>query len=521
MEYQGSEDKDEARVRDIKEHPERALYHSFAFDYVYDQQDSQKIVYNNTAKSAIISFIEGYNATLFAYGQTGTGKTYTMDGFHYDSNNENRGIIPRAVEEVFQSIESNQNKKTKFVLKASYLQIYMEVVSDLLSSPTNSKTLQIRENKNKGMFVEGLSEWTIRSPRDVCELLKKGELYRKIAHTRLNDLSSRSHAVFILVVEQITEEGYQMAVKSDASKDIYLSDMRKKKTIKISKLNIVDLAGSERVSISGATGNRLLESRKINQSLSALGNVISALTDLKARTHIPYRDSKLTRILEDSLGGNCQTTMMAMISPSIESFSESLSTLKFAYRAKKIRNSPKINEDVDNRVLLAKYECELQKMKEEIEIKNQIIRKSSSCIALPETSSKKSQKNACENPNCEIRLEKLEQEQQENLNQIEKYKALLLKQRDIMIALTEKLNQRDDSIIHLHNEMEIVENINFESETNISRLENRVALLEDFISKNGFSVPVGEQPKPQLSEIRSAWASPMCPAVFNILIINF
>ncbi len=194
--------------------------------------------------------------------------------------------------------------------------------------------MQIREDRKKGVFVEGLSEWAVRSPNEIYSLMQRGALSRATATTKMNDLSSRSHAVFIIIVEQMT------TLKSNDPAEPH-------RYIKVGKLNLVDLAGSERVRVTGATGKRLEESKKINQSLSCLGNVIAALTDQKPRSHIPYRDSKLTRILEDSIGGNCKTTMMAMISPSSEAFAESQSTLKFATRAKKIKNEARINEDVD------------------------------------------------------------------------------------------------------------------------------------------------------------------------------
>ena len=193
------------------------------------------------------------------------------------------------------------------MVRASYLQIYNEVISDLLKVERTS--LQIREDKKKGVFVEGLSEWAVRSPNEIYSLLQRGALSRATATTKMNDMSSRSHAVFIIIVEQMT-----------TMQEDHVDPSR---YIKVGKLNLVDLAGSERVRLTGATGKRLEESKKINQSLSCLGNVIAALTDLKSRTHIPYRDSKLTRILEDSLGGNCKTTMMAMITPSADAFAES------------------------------------------------------------------------------------------------------------------------------------------------------------------------------------------------------
>ena len=189
----------------------------------------------------------------------------------------------------------------------------------------------------------------------------------------MNDVSSRSHAVFIIIVEQMT-------VLEDESFHCH----EKPKQVKVGKLNLVDLAGSERVRVTGATGKRLEESKSINQSLSALGNVIAALTDTKKRPHIPYRDSKLTRILEDSLGGNCKTTMMAMVSPSWECFSENMSTLKFATRAKKIKNEAKINEDVDQRALLRKYEIELARLKAELQEKNRTVVDKEKMLSLEE-----------------------------------------------------------------------------------------------------------------------------------------
>lgn len=206
--------------------------------------------------------------------------------------------------------------------------------------------------------MEGLSEWAVRSPNEIYSLMQKGALSRATATTKMNDLSSRSHAVFVIVVEQM----------NTFDEDPYSEDGPRQ--IIMGKLNLVDLAGSERVRVTGATGKRLEESKKINQSLSCLGNVIAALTDLKSRSHIPYRDSKLTRLLEDSLGGNCKTTMMAMISPSHDAFGESLSTLKFATRAKKIRNEARINEDCDQQGLLRKYEVELKRLKQELCEKN-------------------------------------------------------------------------------------------------------------------------------------------------------
>jgi len=257
------------------------------------------------------------------------------------------------MEEIFKHIEHRANEHSTFMVRASYLQIYNESISDLLKAGDGRGSLQIREDKKRGVFVEGLSEWAVRTPHEIYALMQRGATARATAATKMNDVSSRSHAVFIMIVEQM------------------IAGASNTKQIRVGKLNLVDLAGSERVRVTGATGKRLEECKKINQSLSALGNVIAALTDPKqTRNHIPYRDSKLTRLLEDSLGGNCKTTMMAMISPAYDSFAESLSTLKFATRAKKVKNEARINEDVDHRALLRKYELELKKLREELEERN-------------------------------------------------------------------------------------------------------------------------------------------------------
>eukprot|EP00941_MAST-03F_sp_MAST-3F-sp1_P001705 g1705.t1 len=395
--------------------------HVFSFDYVYDQECDQKKVYDTTAKVVVDSSLKGYNATIFAYGQTGTGKTYTMEGFN---SAHERGIIPRAIEQIFKFISSSASPTKRFLIRASYLQIYNEVISDLLH-PERSN-LMIREDRKKGVFVEGLSEWVVRSPGEIYGLMERGGTRRATGSHRMNAVSSRSHAVFIIICEQseisyVDDNGVTISplqfeefvrsnskqsnynysknfkssnpkkkydLKSDSSSssrsrsalpfeekfegiDMSKYESNMKKSFKVGKLNLVDLAGSERLRQTGSTGKRLEESKKINQSLSALGNVIAALTDTKGRQHIPYRDSKLTRILEDSLGGNCKTTMMAMCSPALEAFQESLSTLKFANRAKNVKNVARVNEDIDQRSLLRKYERELKRLRAELRSKSQ------------------------------------------------------------------------------------------------------------------------------------------------------
>ncbi|EER10798.1 kinesin heavy chain, putative [Perkinsus marinus ATCC 50983] len=318
----------------------------------YDENFTQPEVYERTAREAVRSVLQGFNATILAYGQTGTGKTHTMEGFITDYYNDvQRGIIPRSMAEIFEYIACHNH--LTFTVRASYLQIYNETVSDLLPTVVNppSSNLNIRHDTRRGVYVDGLSEYVVREPGEVYDLMRRGNASRAIATTKLNDASSRSHAVFMMTVEMCNDED---------------------STTRVGKLNLVDLAGSERVRLTGATGTRLEESKKINQSLSALGNVIAALTEASqvgggGRSHIPYRDSKLTRLLEDSLGGNCITVMIAMISPAAEAFGESLSTLKFANRARSVRNTPVLNEYVsEQEARLRKYEIEIQKLRSQL-----------------------------------------------------------------------------------------------------------------------------------------------------------
>ena len=436
-----------------------------------------------------------------------------MEGFTYESTNPNRGIIQRTIQDIFNYIETTSNENTKFIIRASFLQIYNENISDLLKP--DKKNLQIREDKKKGIYVDFLSEWAVRTPLDLYALLKRGGNLRATSATYMNDVSSRSHAVFLITVEQMTKE---------------LNEGNKTQ-IKVGKLNLVDLAGSERIRITGTTGQQLEESKKINKSLSCLGNVINALTDKKGKNYIPYRDSKLTRLLQDSLGGNCKTTMIAMISPSQDAFSESLSTLYFAQRAKKIKNRPIINEDVNNRALIRKYENELKNLKNELELKNKMLKNNGLVMQLQEEKEQALQdkneaikelekasrqyliereeklklekkiqmmseqmitgghkieetpqfQNALKNQlklyeNKILEIEKERQQLEEDKAENKEYKELLLKQRDIMNALTYKLNERDEYIAQLQEELE-------STEKNEQGLRNRVQFLENILTE--------------------------------------
>ncbi|XP_032969577.1 kinesin-like protein KIF17 isoform X2 [Rhinolophus ferrumequinum] len=310
----------------------------FTFDGAYYMDHFTEQIYNEIAYPLVEGVTEGYNGTIFAYGQTGSGKSFTMQGL-LDPPSQ-RGIIPRAFEHIFESVQCAEN--TKFLVRASYLEIYNEDVRDLLGADTKQK-LELKEHPEKGVHVKGLSMHTVHSVAQCERIMETGWKNRSVGYTLMNKDSSRSHSIFTISIE------------------IYAVDERGKEHLRAGKLNLVDLAGSERQSKTGATGERLKEATKINLSLSALGNVISALVDGRCK-HIPYRDSKLTRLLQDSLGGNTKTLMVACLSPADNNYDETLSTLRYANRAKNIKNKPRINEDPKD-ALLREYQEEIKKLK--------------------------------------------------------------------------------------------------------------------------------------------------------------
>ena len=528
IEYLGIEFDEASKQKEFVDNPNHFLPHPYTFDHIFDMDSTQEDVYQIAAVPAVESLEDGYNSTIFAYGQTGTGKTYTMEGFIYDYLSPNKGLIPRAIEDIFKYIENNSNSDTTFIIRVTYLQIYNESIDDLLKP--EKKHLSIREGQKKGLYVEGLSEWAVRSPNDIYALLERGAQCRTKAYTNMNDVSSRSHAVFTIILEQMK-----------------ISNGRKR--FKAGKLNMVDLAGSERVKISGATGKQLDESRRINKSLSALGNVINALTDPKTK-HIPYRDSKLTRLLQNSLGGNCKTSMIAMISPYDGSYNESTSTLNFAKRAKGIRIKAKINEEVNQNALISQYEKELSKLRQELSEKNEIINsnafikkiemeriqaekdKNEALQALEKASisflQEREEKRKLEKkieimsfqmipggqkikiedtPEFKTLLQKhqilLQKDFNEKLSDLEKekeliqiskeqvdsYNVLLHKQREAMDNLTNNLKEKEDNISHLNEMIDSYEKIINEQDNIIEMKNQRIKLLENILIKNNVEFP--------------------------------
>lgn len=287
---------------------------TFTYDKVFSMSAKQSEMFEFVGRPIIDDVLTGYNGTVLAYGQTGSGKSFSMMGLDL-FNPETQGLIPRSIKQIFESLENTSNE-VEYTLKCSMLEIYKEKLKDLCGF---TGELKIKENKTKGIFVEGLSEIYVASEEEMLEVLATGERNRTVASTKMNSVSSRSHQLFILEVKQ------------------KLPNDSEKKGI----LNLVDLAGSEKINQTGVTGNKLEEAKKINLSLSALGNVIKSLT--KHSEHIPYRDSKLTRLLQESLGGNYKTTLVICCSPHPRNYEDTISTLKFAQRAKSIKNKVHLN----------------------------------------------------------------------------------------------------------------------------------------------------------------------------------
>ena len=342
-------------ARAVMEAREGLTTRAFTYDHVFDERSTQAEVYDEACAPLVAGCMAGYNATVFAYGQTGSGKTYTMGSGDGAGNGVNDGVIPRMVDGLFDALAAKAEEATSRV-RVSYLEIYNEEVKDLLHPKTPSKSISIREDAAGGIFVLGVQERAVSSRAELFAALAAGSSFRQTGETLMNAHSSRSHSLFSVIVEQTPKAKGEM--KSCA------------------KLHLVDLAGSERNKKTGTVGARFKESVTINQGLLALGNVIAALCDenrnkgsgrRESMTHVPYRESKLTRLLQDSLGGNTQTLMIACVGPSTDNMDESLNTLRYADRAKHIKNKPVRNIDhasvVDLRGEIAMLQEQLSQMR--------------------------------------------------------------------------------------------------------------------------------------------------------------
>ncbi|XP_039615167.1 centromere-associated protein E-like isoform X2 [Polypterus senegalus] len=323
---------------------------SFTFDRVFSAAENTLTVYQQIAHPVVVSALKGYNGTVFAYGQTSSGKTFTMMG-----DDASYGIIQLAINDIFKCID--QTPQREFLLRISYLEIYNETITDLLCDSRKKKPLEIREDIHRKVYVADLTEEVVMCPKHVLEWIKKGEKNRHYGYTKMNERSSRSHTIFRMILES--------REKSDNDAE--------NGAVMVSHLNLVDLAGSERASQTGAAGLRLKEGCNINKSLFILGQVIKKLSDGQAGGFINYRDSKLTRILQNSLGGNAKTIIICTITPA--ALEETLSTLQFASTAKYMKNEPRVNEVLSEEALLRRYRnqiVDLEKLLDEVSSKTRL-----------------------------------------------------------------------------------------------------------------------------------------------------
>ncbi|KAF9937656.1 kinesin motor protein cin8 [Modicella reniformis] len=325
---------------------DRAPSKSYSFDRVFTYSD-QQCIYNEIVTPILDEVLTGYNCTIFAYGQTGTGKTFTMEGDLRDNFGEcsrDAGIIPRTLYTLFAALET---KGTEYTVRVSFLELYNEEVKDLLVSDDDRKVVKIFDSiKKQGPIVQGLEEISVYDPPQGIDALRKGSAKRTTAAAKNNNKSSRSHGIFSITfhIQETTDDEEEL--------------------LKIGKLNLVDLAGSENIACSGAEATQAKEAGRINQSLLTLGRVINSLVEKSQ--HIPYRESKLTRLLEDSLGGKTKTCIIATISPARSCLEETISTLNYANRAKNIKNTPEINQKMSKKTLIKEYLLEIDRLKADL-----------------------------------------------------------------------------------------------------------------------------------------------------------
>jgi kinesin family protein 11 len=316
---------------------------TYSFDKVFGPNASQAKIFDEVVRGMLREVLLGYNCTIFAYGQTGTGKTYTMEG-DLSEPSSGSGIIPRALYSLFEQLQDTM----EYSVRVSYMELYNEELKDLLSPDNDARKLKMYEDLNRkgSVVIQGLEEILVNNANDVIQVLQRGSMKRQIAATKMNDVSSRSHGIFTITVhiKEATSDGEEL--------------------LKVGKLHLVDLAGSENIGRSGAENKRAKEAGMINQSLLTLGRVINALVERSP--HVPYRESKLTRLLQDSLGGRTKTCIIAAVSPAKCSLEESMSTLDYAHRAKNIRNKPEVNQKMTKRALIKEYVHQIEQLKSDL-----------------------------------------------------------------------------------------------------------------------------------------------------------
>ncbi|AEO69948.1 uncharacterized protein THITE_2120711 [Thermothielavioides terrestris NRRL 8126] len=337
------------KLVDLSMGPNAVSNKTYTFDHVFSQAADQSMIFEDVVRPVLDEMLAGYNCTIFAYGQTGTGKTYTMSGDLTETMgmlSDNAGIIPRVLQALFNKLELDEKENS---VRCSFIELYNEELRDLLAADENTKLKIFDDTSRKGhatTVVQGMEERYIQNASEGLRWLREGSVKRQVAATKCNDLSSRSHTVFTITVytKHKTENGEDFLM--------------------LGKLNLVDLAGSENIQRSGAENKRAAEAGLINKSLLTLGRVINALVDRSA--HIPYRESKLTRLLQDSLGGRTKTCIIATISPAKSNLEETISTLDYAFRAKNIRNKPQLNALTSKKMLLRDFTIEIERLKAEL-----------------------------------------------------------------------------------------------------------------------------------------------------------
>ena len=435
----------------------------FNFDNVFPPDTEQVVVYEATALPIIEAVMNGFNGTVFAYGQTSSGKTFTMSGPNiYDD--EMKGIIPRMVSTVFDGI--SQESESEFLVKVGFCEIYLEKIKDLIDP--SRKDLKVQEDKARGVYIAGLSEYYINSGEELLQYMELGQKNREVGFTLMNAGSSRSHSIFITEINQKSLKDFSQ---------------------KTGKLYLVDLAGSEKVAKTGATGKTLDEAKNINLSLTCLGKVIHSLTDGKSQ-HIPYRDSKLTRVLQDSLGGNSKTSLIITCSPSPFNESETIGTLRFGERAKSIKNKPKVNKEftvAELKLMLARAEELIMKKDKYILDLEDILKKSS--IALPNSG------------DFEARQEEEESAMLKDLKESKEAFAQESEKNELLLNELSQLRSDFDSIQDSYKNQqskleELEDSLNSAQEKLDNALEAKASLVEDakayFLEKTELEKQVSE-----------------------------
>uniref|UniRef100_A0A9I9CG39 Kinesin-like protein n=1 Tax=Cucumis melo TaxID=3656 RepID=A0A9I9CG39_CUCME len=426
----------------------------FSFDKVFGPKAQQRSIYEQAIAPIVNEVLEGFNCTVFAYGQTGSGKTYTMEGGMKNKNKDlpaEAGVIPRAVRQIFDTLEE---QNADYSMKVTFLELYNEEITDLLAQEDQSRSAEEKQKKpislmedGKGaVVVRGLEEEAVYSLSEIYTLLERGSARRRTADTLLNKRSSRSHSIFSITLH------------------IKESSVGDEELIKCGKLNLVDLAGSENISRSGAREARAREAGEINKSLLTLGRCINALVEHSS--HIPYRDSKLTRLLRDSLGGKTKTCVIATISPSANCLDETLSTLDYAHRAKYIKNKPEANQKISKAVLLKDLYLEIERMKEDIRAA-----RDKNGVYIPR---ERYAQDEAEKKEKSERIEQLENDLNLSEKQVESFRELYLVEQKMKLDMERELK---DCMINLENRNKALSELQDEHGLAIAALKEKESII--------------------------------------------